>query len=56
MDDEVIMADVALATKLLDDDECPKHNKAFIGVPEDHHGPLTNIPFLAQKIERFLKA
>jgi len=56
LDDGVIPAQASLAKALLDDENCPKENKVFIGMPENHNAPLYNTAFLANKIEALLNA
>jgi hypothetical protein len=51
--DGVFRAKNSLAKALLDDKECPKDNKVFIGVPKDQE---IEPKFLAQTVERLLKA
>jgi len=53
--DGVIPCDASLAKALLDDAECPKENKLFIGMLEDHNDDLNGPEVIAQKIEAFLK-
>jgi hypothetical protein len=54
IDDGIIPAQASLAKTLLDDPECPKNNKVFIGIPEMHGEALRNPTFLVQKIEALL--
>lgn len=55
IDDGVIAADASLAKALLKDDKCPKKNKIFIGMQEEHCERLNNISFLTEKIKEMLK-
>jgi hypothetical protein len=55
IDDGIIAANASLAKALLDDDNCPKQNKVFIGMQERHNEGLNDPSFLAQKIETLLK-
>ncbi|MFI5334916.1 MAG: CPn0927/CPn0928 family alpha/beta hydrolase fold protein [Chlamydiales bacterium] len=52
--DEVIPAETSLARALLDDNACPRSNKAFIGIRENHNQPLRDPSFLARSIEGYL--
>ena len=52
--DGVIPADASLAKALLEDRECPRENKLFIGMPERHNDGLSDPSFLGQKIETLL--
>ena len=52
--DGIIPAEASLAKILLEDKECPRENKVFIGIKEGHNYPLKNLKFLAGKIEEFL--
>jgi hypothetical protein len=53
--DGVIPANASLAKALLEDDNCPKKNKVFIGMRERHNDGLNDPSFLARKIEELLK-
>ena len=55
IDDGIITAKASLGKAVLDDPSIPKKNKIVIGVPERHNDPLSNIPFLAQKIDELLR-
>lgn len=48
--DGVIPAEASLAKALLDDPNCPRKNKVFIGMNEDHNEGLRNPAYLAGKI------
>ncbi len=52
--DGVIAPEASLAKALLDDPDCPQKNKTFIGIPEPHNEPLSDMPFLASRIEQYL--
>ncbi|KKK67695.1 hypothetical protein LCGC14_2951510, partial [marine sediment metagenome] len=52
--DGIIHVDGSLAKELLEDPNCPKNNKLFIGMPEMHTDCLADPSFLAQKIDEFL--
>ncbi|MFI5333619.1 MAG: CPn0927/CPn0928 family alpha/beta hydrolase fold protein [Chlamydiales bacterium] len=52
--DGVIPEEASLARALLDDNECPKANKTFIGMSEYHNDGLVNPAYLAGKIEAYL--
>ncbi|MBI3901060.1 MAG: hypothetical protein HY324_02790, partial [Chlamydiia bacterium] len=54
--DGIIPANGSLAKALLDDPNCPKQNKLFIGMKERHNGQLLDPSFLAKKIKAFLKS
>jgi|GEM_PF-717447 len=54
IDDGVITAEASLAKRLLDDKECPREKKGFIGMPERHNDILRYPSFLAEKINDFL--
>lgn len=56
IDDGVIGANPSLAKVLLEDDECPKDNKLFIGIPERHGQDLRlhTIDCLARDINLML--
>ncbi len=56
INDGIIPAKASLATTLLDDNNCPKENKLFIGIQERHNEQLTNPSFLVNKIKEFLKS
>ena len=56
INDGVIPAEASLAKALLDDDRCPKENKKFIGIPEDHNSDLQNPNFLARQITQALES
>jgi pimeloyl-ACP methyl ester carboxylesterase len=53
IDDGIILAKASLAKALLDDPQCPKENKLFIGIPERHNIPLQDqdIEYLAEEIK-----
>jgi hypothetical protein len=53
--DGIIPANASLAKALLEDNKCPKQNKVFIGMQEQHNDELKDPSFLAKKIEAFLK-
>lgn len=55
IDDGVIPANASLAKALLEDNKCPKQNKVFIGMQEQHNDGLNDPSFLAKKIETLLK-
>jgi hypothetical protein len=55
IDDGVIPARTSLATALLEDNQCPKQNKVFIGMQEQHNQALTDPSFLANKIDTLLQ-
>jgi len=55
IDDGVIPAKASLATALLRDNKCPKQNKIFIGMREEHNNLLNDPSYLAQKIETLLR-
>lgn len=55
INDGVIPANASLAKVLLQDKNCPKKNKLFIGIPEGHNSPLSNPSYLVEKIEEQLK-
>lgn len=52
--DRVIPAEASLAKVLLDDDQCPKGNKTFFGIREDHMTELKDTSFLTNQIEAYL--
>jgi len=52
--DGVIPADASLAKALLDDPECPRAHKLFLGIRERHNEEFRDPSFLAEKIEAFL--
>lgn len=52
--DGIIHVDGSLAKELLEDPNCPKNNKLFIGMPEMHTDCLADPSFLAQKIDELL--
>jgi len=54
VDDGLLPAEITLAKVLLDDPDCPKDNKIFIGVPENHMDNMRQPDFLAEKIEECL--
>lgn len=54
--DGVIPAEASLAKALLDDQACPRVNKVFIGIPEGHNESFTDNAFIANQIEKLLKA
>ncbi len=54
IDDGIIAVRASLAKALLDDPSCPKEHKTFIGIPESHNEPLSDMPFLARQIEQYL--
>lgn len=54
IDDGVIMSGDSLAMALLEDEECPKENKTFFGVPGSHNTPLNDPSFLVKKIKYYL--
>jgi len=54
IDDGVIPAKASLAKALLDDNQCPKDRKLFIGMPEHHNDGLWNPSYLAMKINACL--
>ncbi len=53
INDGVIPAAASLAKTLLDDASCLKDNKLFVGIPEGHNSPLSNIPYLVKLINSF---
>ena len=52
--DGIIPAQASLAKALLDDPQCPKDRKLFIGMREDHNAELVDPSYLAKKIEALL--
>lgn len=54
IDDGMIPADASHAKALLENKNCPKHNKVFIGMPEMHNDGLNDPTFLAEQIEKLL--
>lgn len=56
INDGLLPVDASLAKVLLEDSECPKHNKVFIGVPETHSVNLNDTTILTTKINEFLEA
>jgi len=50
-DDGVILRDATLAKALLDDNQCPKGNKIFIGTRDRHNYGIQDVTFLAEAIE-----
>lgn len=52
--DRVIPAESSLAKVLLDDANCPKENKTFFGVREDHMTEFADTAFLTNRIEAYL--
>lgn len=55
IDDGLLPKDVSLAKVLLEDDECPKHNKVFIGLTETHSANLNDTTLLTTKINEFFE-
>lgn len=54
IDDGMILAEASLAKNLLDDDQCPRENKIFLGLKETHNIGLLEPTWLARKIESYL--
>lgn len=54
INDSVITKEASLAKILLDDANCSKENKLFIGITESHNVPLKNPKLLAEKVNNFL--
>ncbi len=54
IDDGIIPPSASLAKALLEDTDCPKKNKVFIGTPERHNEYLKNTSFLIKKINELL--
>ena len=54
MDDGVIPKNASLASALLDNPDCPRDSKLFIGTGESHNDPIFNVPYLAKRINRML--
>ncbi len=52
--DGVIPAEATLAKHLMEDNDCPKQNKCFIGIAEGHNDGLWNSAPLAGKINEML--
>lgn len=50
--DAVISAEASLAKTLLDDPQCDKKNKVFIGVPEMHNEHLSDPKYLARVMNK----
>ena len=50
-----MQANASLAKVLLEDNTCPKHNKVFMGMKEQHNEEVNNPSFLTKKIESLLK-
>ena len=55
INDGVIGADASLAKALLDDPDCPKAHKVFLGIAEHHNEGIWNPGALAEKIEEGLR-
>ncbi len=53
--DIAIPAEASLAKVLLDDDQCPKGNKTFFGIREDHMTELKDTSFLTNQIEAYFR-
>jgi len=53
-DDGVISSQASLAKALLDNPNCPKNRKMFLGIPESHNKALTNPSFLKMRIDELL--
>lgn len=56
IDDGVISSEASLAKKLIEDGDCPKENKYFMGIPEGHNDDLSDPKFLVKKINDMLAA
>lgn len=52
--DGVIPTEASLAQALLDDPECPRKDKVFIGIPEDHNSVLAEPKFVARLLNKHL--
>lgn len=55
-DDGVISINASLAKALLDDPQCEKSNKTFIGVNGGHTNPYEDPAFLATRVKAYLAA
>ena len=53
--DGVIRSEAALGKVLLDDKKCPRKNKLFVGIPEDHNEGLSDFNYLKLHVENFLQ-
>ena len=54
--DGVIPAEASLAKRLLEDEECPKNNKYFMGIPDYHNEGIWESSHLVEKIEEMIQA
>lgn len=56
IDDGVISSEASLAKKLIEDGDCAKENKYFMGIPEGHNDDFSDPTFLVKKINDMLAA